>query len=166
MLELLNTRVTLVKSNGKGGWTYAPVGLLPEAPKTHFGVLKVCGRIDAVLVENCTLFPMGQGRRLLAVNAALRKKLGKQAGDEVQLQLFLAPDNVDLGISLADFTDCLAESPAALRAFRALPTAARQQWLRWVGDAASEPQQVARVEAALARLGRVGASGKDLLPPQ
>ncbi|GAA4352754.1 YdeI/OmpD-associated family protein [Hymenobacter saemangeumensis] len=155
MLELFNGPVTLEKFSGKGAWTYAPVGVLAQAPKTHFGVLKVTGRIDEVMLNDCALMPMGQGRRFLAVNAALRKQLGKQAGDVVQLQLFAQEERAALEhISLADFTDCLAEVPAALRTFQALPLARQQAWLRWVDEAEADEQKVTRVEAALALLER------------
>jgi len=153
MLELLNTRVMLARFPGKGGWTYAPVGLLPEAPKTYFGVLKVRARVDELTLEGVTLMPMGQGRRFLPINAALRKQLGKQAGDEVQLQLFLLEEEAALEhISLADFTECLAEVPAALRVFQGLGKERQLAWLRWIDEVEEDAQKVARVEAAMAQL--------------
>jgi len=166
MLELFNGPVTLGKFPGKGAWTYAPVGVLPNAPKTHFGVLKVSGRIDEIALNGVALMPMGEGRRFLAVNAALRKQLGKQAGDVVKLQLFSVEEPTALsGISLADFTECLAEVPAALQAFQGLTAAQQQAWLSWVDAAASDEQKVARVEAALVQLAQESSAGQAPLPP-
>jgi hypothetical protein len=156
MLELLHTRVTLTKL---GTWTFAAVGELPFKPKTHFGVLKVNGRIDGVTFENCSLMPMKKGGHFLPVSAALRKQLGKQAGDEVELQLFIAAELAGLDVSLADFRDCLAEVPAALQAFEALPPVQQQQWLSWVAQATSDEQKVARMEAALEQLGGANPAG-------
>ncbi len=152
MPELFNAAVTLARFPGKGGWTYAPVGVLAGKPKTHFGVLKVRGRMDEVVLDACHLMPMGQGQRFLPVNAALRKQLGKQAGDIVQLQLFAVEDVAEPGIALADFIECLAEVPAALRAFQELGPTQQQAWLRWVNEVRTDQQQISRVESALVQL--------------
>jgi hypothetical protein len=152
MLELFNAEVMLTRFPGKGGWTYAPVGQLPFKVKTHFGNLKVCGRLDEVVLEEAHLMPMGKGLRFLPVNAELRKKLGKQTGDVVHLQLFVVEEPNPLAISLADFKECLAEVPAALRAFEALGAPQQQALLEQVAAAENEQQQVARVEAVIAQL--------------
>ncbi|OGX83386.1 hypothetical protein BEN47_03595 [Hymenobacter lapidarius] len=156
MLELFNAQVILVKFPGKGGWTYAPVGELPFKPKTHFGVLKVRGRLDEVALDGAHLMPMGKGARFLPVNAALRKKLGKQAGDTVHLQLFAVEEPTAMTVSLDDFVECLADAPAAFHRFEALAPAQQRQWLGWVAAADTEEQQVARVETAVLLLAEGG----------
>ena len=150
MRELFNAEVMLARFPGKGGWTYAPVGQLPFKVKSHFGNLKVRGQLDDVMLDAAHLMPMGQGLRFLPVNAALRKRLGKQAGDTVHLQLF-AVEEPTLAISLADFKECLAEVPGALGAFEALPSLQQQELFGRVAAADSE-QQVTQVEAVLAQL--------------
>lgn len=156
MEELFNAEVVLSRFPGKGGWTYAPVGQLPFKVKTHFGNLKVSGQLDELVLTDAHLMPMGKGLRFLPVNAALRKQLGKQAGDVVRLRLFVAAESVDSAISLADFTECLAEVPAALRAFEALAAPQQQQLFEQVASA-EQQQQVARVEAVIAQLLRPAA---------
>jgi hypothetical protein len=165
MLELFNAEVTLEKFPGKGGWTFAPVGLLPFKVKTHFGNLKVCGQLDEVVLAEAHLMPMGKGLRFLPVNAELRKKLGKQAGDVVHMQLFVVEESEALSVSMEDFTECLAEVPAALGAFQGLGESEQQAWLAWVTQAEGDEQRVARIEQALAQLSAVGVTGKGLLPP-
>jgi hypothetical protein len=61
-----------------------------EVPKSAaaFGSLRsvrVDARVDEVLVENMGLMPTGSGELMLSVSAALRKKLGKDVGDEVHV---------------------------------------------------------------------------------
>lgn len=165
MLELFNAEVTLERFPGKGGWTYAPVGQLPFKVKTHFGNLKVCGRLDELVLEDAHLMPVGKGLRFLPVNAELRKKLGKQAGDAVHLQLFAVEGPDTLAISMADFTDCLAQIPAALGAFQQMAVAQQQAWLAWVTQADSDEQKVARIEQTIGLLSAAKASGKGLVPP-
>ena len=49
--------------------------------------VRVDARVDDELVENMGLMPTGSGELMLSVSAALRKKLGKDVGDEVQVTL-------------------------------------------------------------------------------
>ncbi|HEX4401259.1 MAG TPA: DUF1905 domain-containing protein [Galbitalea sp.] len=61
-----------------------------EVPQSAavFGSLKsvrVDARVDGVLIENTGLMPTGSGELMLSVSAALRKKLGKNVGDEVHV---------------------------------------------------------------------------------
>ena len=165
MLELFNAEVMLTRFPGKGGWTYAPVGQLPFKVKTHFGNLKVCGRVDEVALAAAQLMPIGKGQRFLPVNAALRKQLGKQAGDVVHLQLFALAVPKELTVTMADFTECLSEVPAAQRSFQGLAGAQQQAWLEWVAQAETDDQKVARIEQAIAQLGAGKPEGKSLLPP-
>ena len=49
--------------------------------------VRVDVRVDDVLVENMGLMPTGSGELMLSVSAALRKKLGKDVGDEVHVAI-------------------------------------------------------------------------------
>lgn len=149
---LIDCQVTLEKFSGKGGWTYAPLPPLPTGRGGHFGMRPVTGRIDELDLPSGTLMPLGQGRLFLPVNAALRKRLGKQAGDAVHLLLYAASPTT--GIAEADFEECLAEQPAALQHYRQLPPPQRLGWREWVAAAPTEAAQVARVDRALALLTR------------
>jgi hypothetical protein len=53
-----------------------------------FGSLKsvrVDASVDQVLIENIGLMPTGRGELMLSISAAVRKKLGKNVGDEVRV---------------------------------------------------------------------------------
>ncbi len=63
--------------------------VVPDSARI-FGSLRsvrVDARVDDVLVENMGLMPTGSGELMLSVSAALRKKLGKDVGDEVHVVL-------------------------------------------------------------------------------
>jgi hypothetical protein len=47
--------------------------------------VRVDATVDDVLIENMGLMPTGSGELMLSVSAALRKKLGKDVGDEVHV---------------------------------------------------------------------------------
>jgi hypothetical protein len=78
---------TLIRGAEPGSWTYAIVPNSAEVFSTRKPV-KVTGTIDGAPVA-VTLLPMGDGTHMLPVNAAVRTRLGKQAGDLVRAHLQL-----------------------------------------------------------------------------
>jgi hypothetical protein len=76
---------TLITGSEPGAWTYA---IVPDSAEV-FGTrrpVKVSGTIDAEPVV-VTLLPMGDGTHMLPLRAAVRTRLGKQAGDLVRAHL-------------------------------------------------------------------------------
>jgi hypothetical protein len=69
---------TLQKEPGKGGWTYA----VTTDPAEYSGprdLARVRGRIDGLPVRG-SFMALGEGTRTLAVRAAVRAQIGKEAG--------------------------------------------------------------------------------------
>lgn len=75
----------LRKSGTKGGWTYL---VMPGSAKFFGtrGLANVRGTIDGVAFRS-SFMAMGDGTHMLPVKAELRKKLGKEAGDNVEVRL-------------------------------------------------------------------------------
>ena len=84
---LVNKKYLLEKYPGKGGWTYARIPEILQDKNTPFGWVKVMGSIDGYEIKNYHLMPMGNGQLFLPVKAAIRKKIGKETGDWVQVVL-------------------------------------------------------------------------------
>ncbi len=60
---------------------------VPDSAGT-FGSLKsfrVDAKVDEVLIEDMGLMPTGSGELMLSISAAVRKKLGKDVGDDVHV---------------------------------------------------------------------------------
>lgn len=139
----------LEKFPGKGGWTYAALPANVQPGKGPFGWLVVHGTIDALAFEHYKLMPMGNGRLFLPVKAAWRKALRKKAGDWVRVVLYAdeRPTSVP-----EDFLVCLADEPAALLRFEALPETRKQAIINDIYITKNQDLQVERMAKAIVQL--------------
>lgn len=127
---------------GKGGWTYAAIPEIPPDKKAHFGWVRVKGTIDGYEIKNYHLMPMGNGRLFLPVKAAIRKAIGKKAGDEVTVVLY--PDNDPVEIP-EELLVCLEDDPRALKIFLSYTDGEQKAFIEWVYAAKKDDTRAARI---------------------
>jgi Arc/MetJ family transcription regulator len=75
----------LQKGENRGAWTCVVMDDVAKLFGTR-GLVKIRGRIDDEPFTGA-LMAQGDGTHRLPVNAALRKQIGKEAGDEVHVQI-------------------------------------------------------------------------------
>ncbi|MBC7936214.1 MAG: DUF1905 domain-containing protein [Rhizobacter sp.] len=137
----------------KTGWTYFEIpakiaGKLKAGIKVSF---RVKGTIDAYEIKQVSILPMGEGNFIMPVNAAMRKGTRKKMGDTIQLEL--EEDKEELKIS-ADFLECLADDPGALKHFNSLPKSHQQYYSKWIDSAKTEPTKTKRIAIVVNGLSR------------
>ena len=75
----------LKKPETKGGWTYVKMDGSADFFGTR-GLVKVRGTIDGEPFES-SFMALGDGRHMLPVKAAVRRAIGKSAGDDVRVRI-------------------------------------------------------------------------------
>jgi hypothetical protein len=80
-----NFTATMQKSSNKGGWTFVIWPESAEFFKTH-GLVKVRATVDGEPIES-SFMALGNGMHKFPIKADIRKKIGKEAGEDVTICL-------------------------------------------------------------------------------
>jgi hypothetical protein len=142
----------LEKYPGKGGWTYAQIPNVPPDRNNPFGWVKVKGSIDKFPLKQYKLMPMGQGKLFLPVKASIRKKIGKEAGDEVRIRLFYDNDPFQIP---DEILACFQNEPTSLfTTFLSLPDSHKKAYLDWIYEAKKDETRARRIAGMMDRLSK------------
>ncbi len=141
------------KMGEKTGWTYieVPGDLAQQIKPGNKKEFKVKGKLDAHPIKRVSLLPMGGGRFILVLNAALRKAIGKRHGATVQVQL--QEDKSDFVFN-KDFIDCLNDEPVANAFFQSLAGSHQRYFSKWIDEAKTESTKVKRIALSVNALAK------------
>ncbi|TRX71740.1 DUF1905 domain-containing protein [Carboxylicivirga sp. M1479] len=142
-MPLVDKTYVLQKFPGKGGWTYAEIAEVKPDSKAWFNWIKVHGFIDDFELKHGRLMPIGNGRMMLPLKAAIRKAIGKEAGDCVRIQLF--PNNLPAEIP-QELIDCFElEDNRLLGAFNKETANWQHEVVTWIYEAKKEETKAKRI---------------------
>lgn len=142
----------LEKYPGKGGWTYAAIPDVPLSRENPFGWVKVKGRIDDYELKQYKLMPMGNNSLFLPLKAAVRKSIGKQAGDWVHVRLFADESLPEVPEELLLCFE--NEDKSCLENFEALGEGAQKAYIDWIYASKTEATKANRIAKMMDRLKR------------
>ena len=144
MITFSTTILRFEKQGEKTGWTYIeiPDGVPEQLKPGNKKEFKVKGKLDDYAIKRMSLLPIGGGRFIMALNADIRKALGKRKGALIEVKL--AADNSDF-IFNAEFLECIADEPAAMLFFKSLTGSHQRYFSKWIDSAKTEPTKTKRI---------------------
>jgi hypothetical protein len=150
---LMKEIFVLQRFPGKGSWTYALLPALKSDSNLKVMLSSVIVVIDKIELPPGKLMKIKDGRLFLPVNAGLRKTIGKEAGDEVVIELFIDGQGTD---AVSTLMECLADEPNALTNFKALHPDLQKRLIEWISESKSEKVIVERIAKSVTTLSSGG----------
>jgi urease beta subunit len=153
MIRYTTTIHRFDKQGEKTGWTYIeiPADIAQKLKPGNKKEFKVKGKLDAHTIKRVSLLPMGGGKFIMALNASLRKAIGKRKGAMLKVQL--EADDSPF-IFNADFLECMDDEPKAKEFFQTLPGSHQRYFSKWIDDAKTLPTKAKRIALAVTALAK------------
>lgn len=153
MIQFTTTIHKYDRQGEKTGWTYIEVAAdlaqkLKPGNKKEF---KVKGKLDELKISRTSLLPIGGGKFIMALNANMRKAIGKRQGAMLKVQL---QEDKSEFVFNPDFIDCLNDDPPAKKFFDSLPGSHQRYFSKWIDSAKTDPTRVKRITMAVNALAR------------
>jgi len=143
---LVDKQYLIEKMPGKGGWSYVAIAEIPKTARLPMGLVRVHGFIDSYELKQFNLLPMKDGKMLLPLKTAVRKKIGKNEGDHVHIVLFADDSPVEVP---DEFMLCLMESAKAHQFFMSLSDSNKKYYIDWVEEAKKLETKADRIVKAI-----------------
>jgi uncharacterized protein DUF1905/bacteriocin resistance YdeI/OmpD-like protein len=153
---MIKFSATILKFNEQGektGWSYIEVkqALANQLKPDNKKSFRVKGKLDEHPIKSVALAPMGGGDFIMAINATMRKAIGKQKGATLKVELEV--DNVELKPP-TELMECLKDEPKALEFFNSLPYGHRNYFGNWIRSAKTEATKTKRIVQAVDALSK------------
>jgi hypothetical protein len=132
------------RAGEKTGWSYIKVSAsyAQQLKPNNKRSFRIKGKLDDHPIAGMALIPMGEGDFILALKAAIRKAIRKQAGDTLEVQLEVDKKEI---VPPKELLECLADEPEAQKAFKALPKSHQNWYGNWVKEAKTEGTRTRRI---------------------
>jgi hypothetical protein len=161
LVQYITTILRFEKQGEKAGWTYieVPADIVQKLKPGNKRSFRVKGKLDDHAISGIALLPMGGGGFIMALNAAIRKGIGKRYGAMVKVKL---EEDKKPFLFNKDFTACLADEPKALEFFKTLAGSHQRYFSKWIDDAKTEPTKIKRIAWAVNALSKKQGYGEML----
>ena len=128
----------------KTGWTYVdiPPDIILKLKLKTKKEFRIKGLLDDVKFERLATYPIGEGNFIIAINAELRKKLGKKEGAMLSVKFELDKSEA---LQSQELIDCLNEDKIALKQFNSLLLSHRNYFHRYVYTAKGADTRAGRI---------------------
>lgn len=139
---------TILKFRDKGemmtNWTYLLITGDQAARMNHLRKtgFRVTGKLDNLAIEKIALQPTGDGNFYMPLNATIRKKLRKEAGATVNVQIAVDQEPPQINAVLLE---CLQDEPVARANFDALKRSHQLYFSNWVNSAKTAETKANRI---------------------
>lgn len=153
-LHLPKFIATIQKYGAKGektGWTFVdmPLDIVTRLKLANRREFRIKGKIDDTKVERLVCYPVKNGTFLIALNAELRKKLGKKEGATVSIDFTLDKSEA---LFSQELLDCLDEEPIAKKQFESLPLSHKNYFHRYIYTAKGADTRAGRIVNVIAAM--------------
>lgn len=139
------TNIQKFASKGeKTGWTYVhiPEDIILKLKLKNKKEFRIKGSMDDVKFERLATYPIGDGHFIIALNADLRKKLGKKEGAMLSVKFDLDKSEA---LKSQELLDCLAQEPEAEKQFQSLLLSHQNYFHRYVYTAKGADTRAGRI---------------------
>lgn len=132
------------KQAEKTGWTYIeiPAAIAQQLNPENKKSFRVKGFLDEYSFSGISLLPLGGGDFIMALNATMRKHIGKGKG--AILQVKMEADRSPILLS-PELMECLSDEPKALAYFNKLPRSHQNYFSKWIESAKTEATKAKRI---------------------
>ena len=128
----------------KTGWTYVdvPPDIILKLKLKNKKEFRIKGVIDNVKFERMAVYPIGEGNFIIAINAELRKKLGKKEGATIAIKFELDKSEA---LQSQELLDCLSEDAVAKKQFESLNLSHKNYFHRYIYSAKGATTKAGRI---------------------
>ncbi len=153
MVEFTTTILKFAQQGEKTGWTYIVIteAIAQKIKPGNKKSFRVKGKLDDYAFKGIAVMPMGDGSFIMALNATMRKAIGKGKGATIKVRI--EADEAILKPPAA-LMECLEDEPDALVFFNTLTKGHQNYFSNWIKAAKTEPTKAKRIAQAVNALSK------------
>lgn len=153
MIQFITTILQFAQQGEKTGWTYIeiPADIAQKIKPGNKKSFRVKGKLDSYPIKKVALLPMGGGKFIMALNAGMRKGIGKKKGAMLKVQI--EEDHAAIPVN-KELMLCLADEPEALKKFNKLPKSHQNYYSKWVESAKTDATKTKRITMVVTAMHR------------